>query len=57
MKTAISPIDAIAKSWARRYERALQKLACLGNGDRYGTSVGNVIAQQALAPEQEGVKG
>lgn len=27
---------------------ALEKLARLGNGDRYGNSDGNVIAQQAL---------
>lgn len=28
---------------------ALQKLACLGNGDQYGNSDGNCIAQAALA--------
>lgn len=28
---------------------ALEKLARLGNGDRYGNSEGNVIAQNALA--------
>lgn len=27
---------------------ALEKLACLGNGDSYGNSVGNCIAQKAL---------
>jgi hypothetical protein len=27
---------------------ALQKLACLGNGDRPGNSEGNIIAQEAL---------
>jgi len=27
---------------------ALGKLACLGNGDFYGNSEGNVIAQEAL---------
>ena len=26
-----------------------EKLACLGNGDRYGNSDGNVIAQRYLA--------
>jgi len=31
---------------------ALQKLACLGNGDRYGNSDGNCIAQAALAKAQ-----
>ena len=27
---------------------ALEKLACLGNGDSYGNSIGNCIAQEAL---------
>ena len=31
---------------------ALQKLACLGNGDQYGNSDGNCIAQAALAKAQ-----
>ena len=32
---------------------ALLRLACLGNGDIYGNSIGNVIAQEALAlPDQ-----
>ena len=30
------------------YKTALQKLACLGNGDSYGNSIGNCIAQDAL---------
>lgn len=30
-------------------EKALERLACLGNGDRPGNSDGNVIAQAALA--------
>lgn len=38
---------------AERYENALKKLACLGNGDRYGNSIGNVIAQEALAPQTD----
>ena len=29
--------------------KALNKLACLGNGDMYGTSEGNRIAQKAIA--------
>ena len=28
---------------------ALDKLARLGNGDRYGNSIGNTIAQEAIA--------
>ena len=31
-----------------RMRTALEKLAKLGNGDRYGNSDGNVIAQDAL---------
>ena len=31
-----------------KYKTALEKLARLGNGDRYGNSEGNCIAQQAL---------
>lgn len=33
---------------------ALEKLARLGNGDRYGNSDGNIIAQEALAKLEEG---
>ena len=29
----------------------LHKLACLGNGDNYGNSIGNVMAQDALSAE------
>lgn len=28
---------------------AMRKLACLGNGDQYGNSEGNIIAQEAIA--------
>ena len=28
---------------------ALEKIACLGNGDKHGNSVGNVLAIEALA--------
>lgn len=31
------------------YEAALEELACLGNGDRPGNSIGNTIAREALA--------
>ena len=40
---------AASESRAGRYRAALLKLACLGNGDCYGNSHGNVIAQEALA--------
>ena len=53
--------DAIKKEWEKAYEiamrikaerdklkAALEKLACLGNGDAYGNSIGNCIAQEAL---------
>lgn len=33
------------------YREALEKLARLGNGDRYGNSTGNTIAQKALDDE------
>ena len=31
-----------------RYRAALEELACLGNGDAWGNSIGNCIAQKAL---------
>ena len=34
-------------------EEALEALSKIGNGDRYGNSVGNVIAQEALAKTQK----
>lgn len=33
----------------KRYREVLLKLACLGNGEQYGNSVGNYIAQDALS--------
>ena len=35
-----------------RYKTALEKLARLGNGEHYGNSDGNVIAQQALQEQK-----
>ena len=32
-----------------KMREALQKLACLGNGEQYGNSIGNCIAQAALS--------
>ena len=40
---------AAAETRAEGYRTALQKLACLGNGDEPGNSIGNCIAQTALA--------
>jgi len=40
--------EAVQETCAPLVE-ALEKLAKLGNGERYGNSDGNVIAQQALA--------
>lgn len=40
--------DAMALEIIRLRE-ALEKLACLGNGNRPGNSIGNSIAQAALA--------
>jgi len=31
----------------------LHKLACLGNGDNYGNSIGNTMAQDALSAEAD----
>lgn len=43
--------EKLAASQAREMQLrdVLHKLACLGNGERYGTSDGNRIAQEALA--------
>jgi len=47
--------DAAAAELRRLHEvnaellAALDKLARLGNGDRYGNSIGNTIAQEAIA--------
>ena len=45
----------LAASQAREQQlrEALRKLACLGNGDSYGNSIGNCIAQEALAKINE----
>jgi hypothetical protein len=48
-------IDEAAAELRRLHEvnaelvEALDKLARLGNGDRYGNSIGNTIAQEAIA--------
>jgi hypothetical protein len=35
-----------------RYREALERLAKLGNGDRYGNSIGNEIAREALKEKE-----
>ena len=42
-----------ARAEIERYRNVLELLARLGNGDHYGNSDGNRIAQQALANNQE----
>ena len=32
-----------------KFRKVLLRLACLGNGDQYGNSIGNCIAQEALS--------
>ena len=32
-----------------KMRKVLLRLACLGNGDQYGNSIGNCIAQEALS--------
>ena len=38
-----------ARAEIEKLRSALHRLACLGNGDRYGNSIGNDIAREALA--------
>jgi len=45
-------LDA-ARLDVERLRLSLEELACLGNGDRYGNSIGNEIAIKALAAQQE----
>jgi hypothetical protein len=45
---AADRIEALTAKLAKAVE-ALDRLARLGNGDRYGNSEGNVIAQTTLA--------
>ena len=40
---------AAAQAENLRLRMVLERLACLGNGDEYGNSIGNRIAQDALA--------
>ena len=45
---ALETIEALAEQ-NRLLKEALLKLACLGHGESYGNSIGNCIAQDALA--------
>ena len=38
-----------ARAKVERLRKVLHRLACLGNGDQYGTSFGNDIAREVLA--------
>ena len=38
-----------ARAKVERLRKVLHRLACLGNGDQYGTSFGNEIAREVLA--------
>ena len=42
------------KAKNERLREALEKLARLGNGDQYGNSIGNEIAQQAIKQTEPG---
>lgn len=41
-------LSALAEQNAK-FRKVLLRLACLGNGDQYGNSIGNCIAQEALS--------
>jgi hypothetical protein len=48
--------DDAGRKYQEQYDRmrdALEKLACLGNGDKWGNSIGNRIAQDALPDRGE----
>jgi hypothetical protein len=50
-EAAADEIDAL-RAEVERLRGALEKLARLGNGDRYGNSTGNQIAIAALTPAE-----
>ena len=41
--------NAVLVEQNAKMRKVLLRLACLGNGDQYGNSIGNCIAQEALA--------
>lgn len=55
IRTAIYSLQAentSLKAEIVRKDAVLQELSCLGNGGTPGNSIGNLIAQKALAPQQ-----
>ena len=52
-ETELLAVNAALEAEIVRLREALRKLACLGNGDSYGNSTGNCIAQEALAATPE----
>ena len=48
LATLTKQLAALAEQNEKMRE-ALQKLACLGNGEQYGNSIGNCIAQEAIS--------
>lgn len=48
LSTLNTQLAALAEQNAK-LRKVLLRLACLGNGDQYGNSIGNCIAQEALS--------
>ena len=48
LSTLNTQLAALAEQNAKM-RKVLLRLACLGNGDQYGNSIGNCIAQEALS--------
>ena len=48
VKRVTEKLAALAEQ-NERMRKVLLRLACLGNGDQYGNSIGNCIAQEALS--------
>ena len=49
IKTGLRAALAALAEQNERMRKVLLRLACLGNGDQYGNSIGNCIAQEALS--------
>lgn len=48
LATLTKQLSALAEQ-NEKMRKVLLRLACLGNGDQYGNSIGNYIAQEALS--------